>query len=153
VPLCFVALYKTTFGLKVTAVGEDPRAAEAVGINVRRVRYSAVLIGGLMAGIAGVTISLAQLTFFKESMIAGRGFIAIAVVMFGRWNPYGALAAALVFGIADALQLHLQAVGASALPEQVLLSLPYVVTILAMLTRSGKSALPKALALPYVSER
>jgi simple sugar transport system permease protein len=152
VPICYIVLFKTTWGLRITAVGEDPRAAEAVGIDVSRVRYGAVFVGGLLAGLAGATLSLAQLSFFKESIVAGRGYIAIAVVMFGRWNPLGALAAALIFGIADAFQLHLQAVGVTAIPSQLLLSLPYLVTILALLSRIGKTMLPKALAIPYVRE-
>ncbi len=152
VPISSIILYKTTFGLRITAVGENPRAAEAVGINVARVRYISVAVGGLLAGVAGATLSLAQLNFFKESIVAGRGFISIAVVMFGRWNPLGALAAALIFGIADAFQLHLQAVGGAFVPAQVLLSLPYLVTILALLIRIGRPALPKALAIPYAKE-
>ncbi len=152
VAVCYIVLFKTTYGLHITAAGEDPRAGEAIGVNVIRIRYSAVLIGGLMAGLAGTSLSLAQLTFFKESMVAGRGFIAIAVVMLGRWNPVGALVAALVFGIADAFQLHLQATGATAIPSQVLLSIPYLVTILAVVSRAGRVVVPKALAARYVRE-
>jgi len=153
VPISYVVLFKTTFGLRISAVGEDPRAAEAVGVNVRRVRYACVFIGGMLAGMGGATLSLAQLSFFKESIVAGRGFIAIAVVMLGRWNPLGALIAALIFGIADAFQLHLQAVGVTTVPSQLLLSLPYLVTIVALLIRVGRPVLPAALGIPYTKER
>lgn len=150
--IAYVILFKTTLGLQITATGEDPRAAEAVGINVFRVRYIAVMVGGMLAGLAGVTLSLGQLNFFKEGMIAGQGFIALAVVMIGRWNPLGLIAAALLFGVADAFQLNLQALGFRAIPSEALLSLPYILTIVAVLSRIGRSDAPRALAIPYVRE-
>ncbi len=150
VPICYLVLYKTAWGLKVTAVGENPIAAEAAGINVRSTRFIAVLIGGALGGLSGMTLSLAQLGFFKEVMVAGRGFIAIAIVMFGRWNPFGVLIAALLFGAADSLQLRLQTVGVDRyLPPQFLVSLPYLLTLLALLGRSGRKLMPNALATPY----
>lgn len=150
--VAYVVLFKTVLGLKITATGEDPRAAEAVGVNVFLLRYVAVVIGGLMAGLAGVTLSLGQLNFFKEGMIAGRGFIALAVVMIGRWNPLGLIAAALLFGLADAFQLNLQALGFRGIPSEALLALPYVLTIIAVLSRLGRSGAPKALCIPYTRE-
>ena len=150
VPICYLVLYKTTWGLKVTAVGENPIAAEAAGVNVRSTRFVAVLIGGALGGLSGMTLALAQLGFFKEVMVAGRGFIAIAIVMFGGWNPVGVLVAALLFGAADSLQLRLQTVGVDRyLPPQFLASLPYLLTLLALLVRSGRKLIPSALTVPF----
>ncbi len=152
VPLTAVVLFKTTFGLRISAAGEDPRGAEAAGINVARIRYLSVFIGGLLAGMGGVCLSLANLNMFKESIIAGRGYIAIAVVMFARWNPWRALVAALLFGMTDAFQLYLQSLGVRAVPPQLLVSLPYLATILVLLGRFGRGSMPKALAVPYLKE-
>src|SRR4030042_1044062 len=117
VPIIYVILYKTTFGLRVTSLGEDPRGAEAVGVNVSRIRYICVAVGGMLAGIGGVTLSLANLNLFKETIVSGRGYIAIAIVMFGGWNPISVLGAALIFGLVDALQLYIQSLGFSQLPS------------------------------------
>lgn len=150
VPICYVILYRTSWGLKVTAVGENPVSAESAGVSVQGTRFVAVLIGGALGGLAGVTLALAQLGFFKEVMVAGRGFVAIAIVMFGRWNPWGVLVAALLFGVADSLQLRLQTFGLDEyLPPQLLVSLPYLLTVLALLGGTGKRAIPSALAVPY----
>jgi general nucleoside transport system permease protein len=151
VPIIYIILFKTTFGLRVSAVGEDPRGAEAVGINVVRLRYVCVLIGGMLAGVGGVTLSLANLNLFKESMVSGRGYIAIAIVMFGHWNPISVLGASLIFGLVDAFQLHIQSLGFTALPSQLLISMPYIVTILFLVIRVGSSP-PSALSVPYVKE-
>jgi general nucleoside transport system permease protein len=150
VPLSYLVLYRTSWGLKVTAVGQNPIAAEAAGISVRTTRFLAVVIGGALAGLGGMTLSLSQLGFFKEAMVSGRGFIAIAIVMFGRWNPLGVLGAALLFGVADALQLRLQTSGlGDVVPSQFFLALPYLLTILVMLGGSGRRAMPSALSVPY----
>lgn len=152
--LVFVAgfvLYRTKFGLKLRAAGEYPRAAETAGINVFRMRYIGVLISGAAAGMAGAYLVLSQLGIFRDNIIAGRGFIALAIVIFGRWNPYLAAIAALVFGAADALQLSLQIFNFD-LPPQVLLSLPYVLTILAVSGLLGKAIQPAALLTPYSRE-
>jgi len=152
VPVTYIILFKTTFGLRVSSVGEDPRGAEAVGINVQRIRYICVLIGGIFAGIGGVTLSLANLNMFKETIVSGRGYIAIAIVMFARWNPITVLGAALIFGLVDAFQLYIQSLGFSAIPSQLLISLPYIVTILFLIIRVGSSP-PSALSIPYVKEK
>lgn len=152
VPITAVILFQTTWGLKITAVGEKPRAAETAGINVHVVRYVCVLIGALLAGLAGTTLSLGQLNMFKETMIAGRGFIAIAVVMFGRWNPYGALGAALLFGLAEAAQIRFQALGMQTIPPQLLSGLPYLVTLIVVIKGIGHTAAPKALCVPYLRQ-
>lgn len=150
VPACYLLIFKTAWGLKVTAVGENPLAAETAGINVAATRFLAVVIGGALAGLGGMTLTLAQLGFFKEAMVAGRGFIAIAIVMFGRWNPIGVLGAAMLFGLADSLQLRLQTVGMDAsIPPQFLVSLPYILTILVLVTSFRKNLMPRALAVPY----
>lgn len=152
VPVTYVVLFYTTFGLRVTAVGEDPHAAETMGISPRRVRYAAVLLGGTLAGMAGTSLSLGQLSTFQETIVAGRGFIAIAVVMLGRWRPVGVLGAALLFGLVDAFQLQLQAFSISSIPPQLLAGLPYLVTILAVLTSAGKASIPSAMCIPYMKE-
>ena len=150
VPLAWVVLFRTTYGLRVTAVGENPRASDTAGVHVHLVRYSCVLIGALLAGYAGAILALGQLNLFKETMVAGRGFIAVAVVILGRWNPVGALGAALVFGFADALQLRLQALGFNLIPSQLLVTLPYLVTLIVVIVGMGKAMMPKALCVPYL---
>jgi ABC-type uncharacterized transport system permease subunit len=149
VPIAYFVLFRTRFGQQVTAVGEDPRAAESMGVDALRIRYACVLIGGATSGMAGVYLSLGELRGFSELMIAGRGFIAVAVVMFGRWNPVGVLLAALLFGLADALQLHLQAFSITSIPPQLLQGLPYLVTLLAVVSGIGKGFIPSALCVPY----
>lgn len=151
VPLSYIILYRTTLGLKIVAVGEAPRAAETAGISVHGIRYLCVLLGAALAGLAGTSLSLGQLNMFKEDMIAGRGFIAIAVVVFGRWNPLGALGAALLFGLAEATQIRLQALGLTIIPQQFLSSLPYLVTLIVVLSGLGRAQAPSALTVPYAS--
>lgn len=119
-------LYKTPWGFRFRSVGESPQAAEAVGINLRRVKYSGVLIGGMWCAIGGAFLSLAQLNLFSENMSAGRGFLALAAVNFGNRKPLRCLIAALVFGLADALSVRLQRFG---LPSQLVLMLPYAATV------------------------
>ena len=132
--------------------GEPSAAADAAGISVPRMRYIGVLIGGAAAGMAGAYLVLAQIGLFRESMVAGQGFIALGIVIFGRWNPWKAAVAALVFGACDALQLSLQLAG-SNFPPQLLASLPYVVTILAISGLFGGRAIqPSALMVPYPKE-
>lgn len=141
-------LEKTRFGLQVRAVGENPRAADSKGINVALVRYLCVMIGGAFAGLGGAFLSIGFMNTFIDGMVAGRGFIAVAVVIFARWNPYRALGAALLFGGASALQMRLQAIGVP-IPHQFLLALPYALTILVLLSVSKKAEFPAAYTLPY----
>ncbi|MDY0094449.1 MAG: ABC transporter permease [Candidatus Vecturithrix sp.] len=148
VPLSTAILFKTTFGLNLRAVGEYPLAADTVGIHVDATRYVCVVIGGLFSGLGGAFMTLAQLNMFTENLTAGRGFIAIAAVIFGRWHPLGAMIATLLFGIADALQLRLQGLGVNV-PYQFLLMLPYIFTILAMVGVVKRTNAPTALAVPY----
>jgi general nucleoside transport system permease protein len=152
VGLAHFALFRTHFGLALRASGENPAAADAAGISVSRQRYAGVLISGAAAGGAGAYIVLAQVGVFRESIVSGQGFIALAIVIFGRWNPLKAAGAALVFGACDALQLSLQIFG-TRIPSQALLALPYVVTILAISGLFGTRAVqPAALMYPYVKD-
>lgn len=145
VPLVWWWLYSTHTGLAVRAIGESPEAAYAAGARVRRLQFGAILFGGATGGLAGATLVLAQAGTFAEGMSAGRGFIAIAIVVLGRWNPLGVALAALIFGGASALQFLLQALGLS-LPYQVFLSLPYVLTLAALAGIAGRVRSPSALA-------
>jgi len=143
-----VVMERTTFGLKVRAVGEHPEAADARGINVFLVRYLCVMIGGAFAGVGGAFLSIGFMSSFIDQMTAGRGFIAIAVVIFARWRPYRALGGALLFGAADALQLRLQAIG-MPIPHQFLLALPYLLTIVVLVGVSRRAEVPAAFTVPY----
>lgn len=137
--------YRTHAGLALRAVGESPVAAAAAGVRVNRVRMCAVLFGGVAGGLAGGTLVLAQAGTFAENMSAGRGFIAVAIVVLGRWRPLGTAAAALLFGAASALQYLLQALGL-AFPYQLFLALPYLLTLLALAGVAGRVRAPAALA-------
>lgn len=141
-------LFRTQAGLRLRATGEDPSAAEAAGVRVLWVRFAAIIVGGALAASGGVYLSVGHLDHFGENMVAGRGFIALAIVILGRWNPWGTLAAALLFGLAQAVQMTLGATG-STLPYQVLLALPYLVALAALLFRFGAARPPAALARPY----
>jgi ABC-type uncharacterized transport system permease subunit len=147
VPILWWALYRTRVGLAIRAVGENPDAARAAGIDPRRVQLGAVLFGGVMGGLAGGTLVLAQVGTFAEGMSAGRGFIAIAVVALGRWHPMGAAIGALLFGAASALQFLFQAMGWAA-PYQLFLAIPYLLTLVALATLGGRYAAPTALGRP-----
>lgn len=148
VPCCGFLIFKTPFGLNLRAVGENPLAADTVGIRVQTMRYTGVVIGGLFAGLGGACMTLAQLNMFTENLTAGRGFIALAAVIFGRWHPAGVMLATCLFGVADAFQLRLQALGVNV-PYQFLLMLPYVLTILALVGIVKRTNAPAALAVPY----
>jgi simple sugar transport system permease protein len=134
----------TQFGLALRAAGEAPTAAAAAGVSVRRVRSMATLVNGLLGGLAGAALVLAQTGTFAERMTAGRGFIAIAIVVLGRWHPLGVFAAALLFGSASALQYAVQATGL-AVPYQFVLMAPYIVTLLALAGVGGRARAPEAL--------
>lgn len=148
VPVTYFVLFKTSFGLRLRAVGENPRAADTVGIDVYRMRYYAVLLSGVLASLGGAYLSISFLSQFVTVMTAGRGFIGLAAMIFGRWNPYGALFACLLFGFADALQSAAQAVGVPIAP-QILLALPYALTIFALVGTMGRATPPAFVAKPY----
>jgi simple sugar transport system permease protein len=141
VPAAWWLLFRTRWGRALRAAGEDAESARAAGVPVRRVRAAAVLGGGLLAGLAGGNLVLAQVGTFAEKMTAGRGFVAIAIVVLGRWHPVGALAAALLFGALQALQYVFQAMGLDV-PYQLFLMLPYVLTLLALAGAVGRTRAP-----------
>lgn len=144
VPLLTWWMYRTHVGLALRAIGESPEAAEAAGVRVMRLRFLTILFGGALGGIAGGMLVLAQAGTFVENMSAGRGFIAIAIVVLGRWHPGGVALAALVFGAASALQYLFQAMGLAA-PYQLFLALPYVLTLAALAGVAGRVRAPAAL--------
>lgn len=148
VVLAEFVLFRTRFGLNVRAVGENPHAAANAGISVVAIRYVGVLLSGAGAGAAGGYLVLAQIGLFRDTIVVGQGFIALAIVIFGRWRPIYAAFAALAFGAADALQLSLQLFSFD-LPPQLLLSLPYVLTVIAVSGLIGRASQPAALMEPY----
>ncbi|MFA7533563.1 MAG: ABC transporter permease [Tissierellaceae bacterium] len=140
--------YKTSLGLNIRTVGEHPMAADTVGIPVEKVRTACVLISGALAGLGGSFLSLGQFNMFVDNMVSGRGFIAVAAVIFGKWSPTGVLMASLIFGVADALQIRIQMSGVS-IPYQFLLMFPYILTVVAVTGIVGRTTSPKALGTPY----
>lgn len=151
VPAIGFFLFRTRVGLQLRAVGDHPQAAETLGISVVSVRTAALAIEGILVGIAGGYLSLAYSNTFIEGMSAGRGFIALAIVIFGRWRPMGVLAGALLFGAATTLQFHIQALG-SALPYQWVLLLPYILTLVTLAIAGTRIASPLALGQAYKRE-
>ncbi len=147
----FIMLFYTRWGLRSRAVGEHPRAADTLGVNVFKVRYVNVLLGGLVAGLGGAYLVLASVARFDQLMTAGKGFIGLAAMIFGKWNPIGALGASLIFGFADALQTRL-AILAVPIPSQFLLMAPYLVTIIVLAGVVGQSRAPAADGRPYEKE-
>lgn len=151
VPGVWYALYRTRWGLRVRAVGEHPKAADTVGIKVERTRYVALMVAGAIAGIGGAFYTVVSVSSFGKEMTAGAGFIALAAVIFGKWDPIRAALAALLFGFASNLEGALSIVGAPV-PSQFMLMLPYVVTLLAVAGLVGRSRAPAATGQPYVKE-
>jgi len=152
VPASWYILYKTPWGLKVRAAGTEPRAADSMGINVNRVRYQALMLGGAMAGLGGAYLSLCQARMFADDLVAGRGFIAVALVYFGRWNPTGILGGALLFSLAQTLQLSIQ-VGGIKFPYEFAVMLPYVLVIVVLaLARKARMRGPSQLGIPFNRE-
>ena len=151
VPLIAFGLFKTIPGLKLRMVGENPRAAAAQGVAVEWTQTSALLACGILAATAGAYLAVAYAHTFVEGMSSGRGFIALAIVIFGRWSPAGILGAALLFGLATALQFHVQALGLP-IPYQFLLMLPYVLTLLVLAGYAGTTHAPAALGVPLENE-
>ncbi len=150
-PVLGLWLSRTRPGLRLRAVGDSARAADAQGVAVVRTRVGAIIAGSMLAGVAGAALSLAQSNTFTEGMTAGRGFIALTIVIFGRWRPGGVVLAALFFGAASALQHRLQARG-TALPYQLTLMLPYVLTLVVLAVATGRSRAPGNLGQPYARE-
>lgn len=148
VPATSFLLFRTALGLKIRTVGEHPKAAETAGVSVYGIRYLCLVAGGILMAVGGSFLSLAQFNMFLFGMVAGRGWISLALVVFGNWRPGKCLAGALLFGGIDALQLRLQAVGFK-IPYQFFLILPYVLTILALVSVSRRASYPAALLVPY----
>jgi ABC-type uncharacterized transport system permease subunit len=151
VALSYIGLFRTRWGLRVRAVGEHPRAADTVGIRVLFTRYRNVILGGVVAGIGGAYFTLGAVGRFEEGMTAGRGFIGLAAMIFGRWNPVGALAAALIFGFADSLQVKLNILRVG-IPSEFLAMAPYLVTILIVAGAAHRVRPPAADGKPYIKE-
>jgi simple sugar transport system permease protein len=151
IAVTFVGLFYTRWGLRVRSVGEHPRAADTVGIRVLFTRYRNVILGGIVAGIGGAYFTLGSVGRFDESMTAGRGFIGLAAMIVGRWNPVGAFLAALVFGFADSLQTKLSILRVP-IPSEFLLMGPYLVTILVVAGAMKKARPPAADGKPYIKE-
>ncbi len=148
-------LFKTVWGLNIRSVGENPAAADTSGVSVTSTRYLATVIGGALVGLGGAVLTVVQLKLYREGIISGRGWIAVALVIFSRWQPNLALVGSLLFGVADSLQYRVQALdqvgrGKGTIPYEFLLMLPYVLTILALLVRTRRDVTPSVLGRPYV---
>ncbi len=148
VPVVAWLVSRTRLGLRLRAVGERPEAADALGVNVFAWRWTALIVSGVLTGLAGAYLTLAYADTFIEGISAGRGFVALAVVILGRWNAWGLLAASILFGAAMALQFGLQALG-TALPYQLFLALPYALTVMVLAGVGGHARPPSALGEPY----
>jgi simple sugar transport system permease protein len=154
-PLTAFVLQKTRFGLRLRAVGENPAAVDAAGVSVSGLRYAAVLIGGALCGLGGAYLSLAQSAGFIPNMTAGKGFIALAALIFARWRPHAALFTCLLFGLLDAAAIRLQGTvvpGVGEIPVQAVQALPYVMTVILLAGFFGRAVPPRAAGVPYVKE-
>ncbi|MDE2776208.1 MAG: ABC transporter permease [Chloroflexota bacterium] len=148
VPISAFVLNNTTFGLMIRAVGQNPEAADAMGVSVARVRYATTIIGGMMAGLAGASLSIALINLFQQNLTAGQGFIAVALVYFGGWRPYAVAAGAMLFSFVNALQLQIKVIGAD-IPSEFAVMAPYVITIIALVFATKRHEQPTALTKPY----
>jgi simple sugar transport system permease protein len=155
VPATWYVLNRTPFGLRLRAVGENPEAADAAGVSVNLMRYTAVLISGALAGIGGAYLSIGQSSLFTRNMTSGRGFIALAALIFGKWRPVQTMLACLLFGFTEAVAIQLQGVpiGGEEIPNQFIQIIPYVLTIVVLAGFIGQSRAPRALGIPYQKER
>jgi simple sugar transport system permease protein len=156
VPVVAFVVYRTRFGLRLRAVGENPSAVDTAGIGVAAMRYKALLVTGLLCGIAGTYLSIAHNASFLRDMTAGKGYLALAALIFGKWRPVPALLACFLFAFTDAVQIRLQGVplpGIGTVPTQAIQALPYLATVLLLAGFVGKAVAPKAIGQPYVKER
>ncbi|BEI22199.1 ABC transporter permease [Vibrio fluvialis] len=155
VPTAWYVLFKTRFGLRLRAVGESPAAVDTAGISVVGMRYSAMVICGLLVGLGGVYLSVGQTAQFIPNMSAGKGYMALAALIFGKWRPVTAMAACLLFGFLDALAIRLQGVsiGDFPIPVQAIEASPYILTVFLLAGFIGKAVAPKAIGVPYTKER
>jgi simple sugar transport system permease protein len=156
VPVCWYVLYKTPFGLRLRAVGENPAAADAAGVSVVRMRYTGVILSGILAAAGGAYLSIGQSSLFTRGMTAGRGFIALAALILAKWRPVPVLLACLFFGFTEALTIPLSNYRLSSgenIPVQFVQIIPYVLTIIVLAGFIGLSRAPKALGIPYRKEK
>ncbi|MDQ3134371.1 MAG: ABC transporter permease [Acidobacteriota bacterium] len=157
VGVTWYVLYRTPFGLRLRAVGENPEAADAAGVNVNVVRYSAVLLSGALAAIGGAYLSIGQSSLFTRNMTSGRGFIALAALIFGKWRPVQTMLACLLFGFTEAVSIQMQGVfklpSGEDIPIQFIQIVPYVLTIIVLAGFIGTSRAPRALGMPYLKEK
>ncbi|MGQ9896168.1 MAG: ABC transporter permease [Acidobacteriota bacterium] len=151
VPVTMFVLFKTPFGLRLRAVGEVPEAAATAGVSVTWLRWQGVLLSGLLAGLGGVYLSIGQNSLYTRNMTAGRGYIALAALIFGNWLPLRVLLACLLFGFMDAVQIRLQ--GTSSIPTQFIQIIPYIFTMVVLAGFIGKATPPQALGTPYIKGR
>ncbi len=151
VPIAWFVLQKTTIGLKIRAVGENPEAADSLGVSVAAVRYTTVIMGGILSGIAGASISIGLLNVFQQNMTSGLGFIAVALVYFGGWRPLGVLGGALLFSMVNSLQLWMQVLGIG-IPSDLAVMLPYILTIVVLALSMSRVRAPSALTKPFERE-
>lgn len=151
VPVAWFVLNKTTLGLKIRAVGENPQAADSLGVSVRGVRYLTVTMGGVFSGIAGASLSIALLNVFQQNLTSGQGFIAVALVYFGGWRPWGVLLGALLFSMVNSLQLWIQVLGIPV-PSDIAVMMPYVLTIVALVVSMQRLRSPAALTKAFERE-
>ena len=151
-PLTAFVLHRTPWGLHLRTVGEAPYAADSAGVSVTKIRYQAVILSGMLQGLAGAYLSMAQFNAFTFGVVSGRGWVCIALIVFGRWNPWQSAVAVLLFAFIDALQLRLQASGILNVPYQVFLMMPFVLTIVAMTILSRNAPVPSALLKPFRRE-
>ncbi|MFN7926926.1 MAG: ABC transporter permease [Blastocatellia bacterium] len=150
VAITFFVIYRMRFGLRLRAVGENPEAADTAGVSVTRMRYAGVLISGALAALGGAYLSIGQNSLFTRNMTAGRGFIALAALIFGKWDPLGTMLACLLFGLAEAVAIRMQ--GTVNIPNQFIQIVPYVLTIVVLAGFISRAAPPKALGLAYTKE-
>ena len=148
VPIAWWVMEKTTWGLRIKAVGHNPAAADTLGVNVDRVRYFSVCLGSMLAGIAGASLSISLLNLFQDNLTAGQGFIAVALVYFGGWKPVGIMWGALLFSTVNAFQLWMQVLGVN-IPSDVAIMLPYLLTIAALAVTLNRTRQPAALNKPF----
>jgi general nucleoside transport system permease protein len=148
VPAAWFVLNKTTLGLKIRSVGENPEAADSLGVSVARVRYFTIILGGTLSGLAGASMSIALLNVFQQNMTSGLGFIAVALVYFGAWRAWGVLAGALLFSMVNSMQLWMQVLNIP-IPSDIAVMLPYILTIIVLVATVSRVRAPAALTKPF----
>ena len=151
IPFAWFVLNKTNLGLKIRAVGENPDAADSLGVSVAHVRYFTIILGGTLSGLGGASLSIALLNVFQQNMTSGIGFIAVALVYFGAWRPLGVLGGALLFSMVNSLQLWIQVLGIP-IPSEIAVMMPYVLTILVLVVTVSRVRAPSALTRPFERE-